>query len=103
VTNCSFLPKAGKPELFSLTDQSGIRVLQNRSFLRSLGGVFALYGAHQASECVRNVITLGSPVSVDASGSAVPPLLKALFMKNSSVTAQAFRSLDHLTASLLML
>jgi pimeloyl-ACP methyl ester carboxylesterase len=45
----------------------------------SLGGVFALYGAHQASECVRNVITLGSPISVDASGSAVPPLLKALY------------------------
>jgi len=45
----------------------------------SLGGVFALYGAHQASECVRNVITLGSPVTVDASGSAVPPLLKALY------------------------
>jgi pimeloyl-ACP methyl ester carboxylesterase len=45
----------------------------------SLGGVFALYGAHQASECVRNVITLGSPVSVDASGTAVPPLLKALY------------------------
>ena len=40
----------------------------------SLGGVFALYGAHQASECVRNVITLGSPITVDASGSAVPPL-----------------------------
>jgi pimeloyl-ACP methyl ester carboxylesterase len=45
----------------------------------SLGGVFALYGAHQASECVRNVITLGSPVTVDASGSASPPLLKALY------------------------
>jgi pimeloyl-ACP methyl ester carboxylesterase len=45
----------------------------------SLGGVFALYGAHQASECVRNVITLGSPVTVDASGTAVPPLLKALY------------------------
>ena len=45
----------------------------------SLGGVFALYGAHQAGECVRNVITLGSPVSVDASGSAVPPLLRALY------------------------
>jgi pimeloyl-ACP methyl ester carboxylesterase len=45
----------------------------------SLGGVFALYGAHQAQECVRNVITLGSPVTVDASGSAVPPLLKALY------------------------
>ena len=45
----------------------------------SLGGVFALYGAYQASECVRNVITLGSPLSVDASGSAVPALLKALY------------------------
>jgi pimeloyl-ACP methyl ester carboxylesterase len=45
----------------------------------SLGGVFALYGAHQASECVRNVVTLGSPVSVDATGSAVPSLLKALY------------------------
>jgi pimeloyl-ACP methyl ester carboxylesterase len=45
----------------------------------SLGGVFALYGAHQAPECVRNVITLGSPLSTDPSGSAVPPLLKALY------------------------
>jgi pimeloyl-ACP methyl ester carboxylesterase len=45
----------------------------------SLGGVFALYGAHQAPECVRNVITLGSPVSVDASGSQSPALVKALY------------------------
>lgn len=45
----------------------------------SLGGVFALYGAHQVVECVRTVITLGSPVTVDASGTAVPPLLKALY------------------------
>lgn len=45
----------------------------------SLGGVFALYGAHQASECVRNVITLGSPITVDATGSASPSLLKALY------------------------
>ncbi len=45
----------------------------------SLGGVFALYGAHQAPECVRNVITLGSPVSVDAQGSQSPPLVKALY------------------------
>jgi pimeloyl-ACP methyl ester carboxylesterase len=45
----------------------------------SLGGVFALYGAHQASECVRSVITLGSPITVDAAGSAVPPLLRALY------------------------
>ena len=45
----------------------------------SLGGVFALYGAHQASECVRQVVTLGSPVNVDASGSQSPPLVKALY------------------------
>ena len=45
----------------------------------SLGGVFALYGAHKATDSVRNVITLGSPLSVDASGSAIPPLLKALY------------------------
>lgn len=45
----------------------------------SLGGVFALYGAHQASECVRSVITLGSPISVDLTGSASPPLVKAMY------------------------
>jgi pimeloyl-ACP methyl ester carboxylesterase len=45
----------------------------------SLGGVFALYGAHEASECVRSVITLGSPVTVDAHGSASPPLVQALY------------------------
>ena len=38
-----------------------------------------MYGAHKAGECVRNVITLGSPVSVDATGSASPPLVKALY------------------------
>ncbi len=45
----------------------------------SLGGVFALYGAHQAPECVRNVITLGSPVSVSAEGSQSPPIVRALY------------------------
>ncbi len=45
----------------------------------SLGGVFALYGAHQVSDCVRNVVTLGSPISVDAEGSASPPLVKAMY------------------------
>ena len=45
----------------------------------SLGGVFALYGAHQAPECVRQLVTLGSPVSVDAQGSQSPPLVKALY------------------------
>ncbi len=45
----------------------------------SLGGVFAMYGAHQAAECVRQVVTLGSPVSVDPEGSQSPPLVKALY------------------------
>lgn len=45
----------------------------------SLGGVFALYGAHQAPECVRNVVTLGSPISVDAEGSKSPAFVKAMY------------------------
>ncbi|MDZ7590478.1 MAG: alpha/beta hydrolase [Rubrivivax sp.] len=45
----------------------------------SLGGVFALYGAHQAPECVRCVITLGSPVNVGPEGSQSPPFVKALY------------------------
>ncbi len=45
----------------------------------SLGGVFALYGAHHAPECVRSVITLGSPVSVDEGGSRSPAMVKALY------------------------
>jgi len=62
-----------------------IRWLHHRSGRRvslvgwSLGGVFALYGAHQAPECVRCVVTLGSPVSVDPEGSRSPPFVKALY------------------------
>lgn len=45
----------------------------------SLGGVFALYGAHQALGCVRQLITLGSPVTVDAAGSQSPKLVQAMY------------------------
>ena len=45
----------------------------------SLGGVFALYGAHQASDCVRQVVTLGSPISVDEGGSQSPAMVQALY------------------------
>lgn len=45
----------------------------------SLGGVFSLYGAETTLDCVRSIITLGSPVSVDASGSQSPPAVKALY------------------------
>jgi pimeloyl-ACP methyl ester carboxylesterase len=45
----------------------------------SLGGMFALHGALEATECVRSVITLGSPVSFDPEGSQSPPLVRALY------------------------
>ena len=45
----------------------------------SLGGVFSLYGAESTLECVRSIITLGSPVSVDAGGSQSPTAIKALY------------------------
>lgn len=46
----------------------------------SLGGVFALYGTLQAKECVRSVITLGSPISRDLDGQRnIPGLLLAMY------------------------
>ncbi len=45
----------------------------------SLGGVFALYAAHQAPECVRNVVTLGSPVNVSSEGGETSAMVKALY------------------------
>jgi pimeloyl-ACP methyl ester carboxylesterase len=45
----------------------------------SLGGAFALYVAHHAPECVRSIITLGSPVTVGAEGSQSPPAVHLLY------------------------
>ena len=45
----------------------------------SLGGVFSLYGAESTLECVRSIVTLGSPVSMDATGSQSPRAIKALY------------------------
>jgi pimeloyl-ACP methyl ester carboxylesterase len=45
----------------------------------SLGGVFAMYAAHRLPECVRGVITLGSPVSTDPQRSDTPAVVKALY------------------------
>lgn len=45
----------------------------------SLGGVFALYGAENALDCVRSIITLGSPVSVDTGHIQTPPALRAMY------------------------
>jgi len=45
----------------------------------SLGGVFAFYAAHVASECVRSVISLGSPLRIDPDGEGAPLAVKALY------------------------
>jgi hypothetical protein len=42
-------------------------------------GCSRCYGAHQAPECVRSVVTLGSPVNVGPEGSQASPLVKALY------------------------
>jgi pimeloyl-ACP methyl ester carboxylesterase len=44
----------------------------------SLGGVFAFYAAHVAPECVRSVISLGSPLRLDPD-SRVPPGVAAMY------------------------
>ena len=65
--------------------QQKIRYLHHKSGRKvslvgwSLGGMFAMYGAHEAPECIRSVITLGSPVTFDPAGSQSPPLVKALY------------------------
>jgi pimeloyl-ACP methyl ester carboxylesterase len=62
-----------------------IRYLHHRSGRKvslvgwSLGGMFAMYAAHEDPECIRSVITLGSPVTFDPPGSQSPPLVKALY------------------------
>ncbi|MDE1950509.1 MAG: alpha/beta fold hydrolase, partial [Burkholderiales bacterium] len=45
----------------------------------SLGGLFALAAAQQAPECVRSVVTLGSPVSIDPMANASPLWIRALY------------------------
>lgn len=45
----------------------------------SLGGVFSLYGAESTLDCVRSIITLGSPVSVDSGDSQSPAALRAMY------------------------
>jgi pimeloyl-ACP methyl ester carboxylesterase len=44
----------------------------------SLGGVFAFYVAHTAPECVRTVISLGSPLRLDPDA-RTPPGVKAMY------------------------
>lgn len=45
----------------------------------SLGGVYAYYAAHNAPECVRTVISLGSPMRFSVDNYDVPILVRALY------------------------
>lgn len=45
----------------------------------SLGGVFGLYASHRAPDCVRSLITLGSPVTAGAEGHGAAPSVLALY------------------------
>jgi pimeloyl-ACP methyl ester carboxylesterase len=45
----------------------------------SLGGVYAFNAAHCAPECVRCVVSLGSPMRMPATNDQVPLLIKALY------------------------
>lgn len=45
----------------------------------SLGGVYAFYAAHSAPECVRTVISLGSPMRFSVDSYKVPLLVQALY------------------------
>ena len=45
----------------------------------SLGGVYAFYTAHAAPECVRSVVSLGSPMKFSVNEYEVPLLVKAIY------------------------
>jgi pimeloyl-ACP methyl ester carboxylesterase len=45
----------------------------------SLGGVYAFYTAHAAPECVRSVVSLGSPMRFSVNEFDVPFLVKSLY------------------------
>jgi len=45
----------------------------------SLGGVYAFFTAHQAPECIRQVISLGSPMRMTPEGIGTPLVVRALY------------------------
>ena len=45
----------------------------------SLGGVYSFYAAHSAPECIRTVISLGSPLRFSVEGAKVPLVVQALY------------------------
>jgi pimeloyl-ACP methyl ester carboxylesterase len=45
----------------------------------SLGGSFSFHSAESTMDCVRSIITMGSPVSLDIGGNKSPSALKAIY------------------------
>jgi alpha/beta hydrolase fold len=76
---------------FSNVVEQKIRHLHHRNHRKvslvgwSLGGVFAFYAAHVAPECVRCVISLGSPLRLDADNRP-PPGVTAMYRALSAPT-----------------
>ncbi len=70
---------------FSRALEQKVRYLHHRHGARvslvgwSLGGVYAFYAAHNAPECVRSVVSLGSPMRFSPQQLEVPLLVKAIY------------------------
>ncbi|HEX7374808.1 MAG TPA: alpha/beta hydrolase, partial [Steroidobacteraceae bacterium] len=45
----------------------------------SLGGIYAFYTAHNAPECIRTVVSLGSPMRFSVENFRVPIVVKAIY------------------------
>jgi pimeloyl-ACP methyl ester carboxylesterase len=70
---------------FSQALEQKLRFLQHKHRRKvslvgwSLGGVYAFYAAHMAPECVRTVISLGSPMRFSVDSFKVPMVVQAVY------------------------
>jgi pimeloyl-ACP methyl ester carboxylesterase len=85
VENWGFGQNTGFKLKFSQALEQKVRYLHHKYQRKvsvvgwSLGGVYAYYVAHAAPECVRTVISLGSPMRFDAENLTVPMAVKMLY------------------------
>ena len=84
VENWGFGQNTGFKLKFSQALEQKVRYLHHKYQRKvsivgwSLGGVYAYYVAHAAPECVRTVISLGSPMRFDAENLTVPMAVKMM-------------------------
>lgn len=70
---------------FSQALEQKVRYMHHRSGRKvsvvgwSLGGVYGFYAAHSAPECVRTVVSLGSPMRFSAESFKTPLLVRAIY------------------------